>query len=113
MRKLLVALLLLAVLAGVVLFTDAGRPVVKWRVEHSLVEAGMSERRADCMADRMVDRLSIGQLWELRQAMQPREGEPEEAGNFGEVVKRLRRTDDFETVSVVGTSAALCAVGIG
>ena len=113
MRKLLVALLLLAVLAGLVLFTDLGRPVVKWQVERTLVSSGMSETRADCMAGRMVDRLSIGQLWDLRQAMQPREGEPEEADTFGEVVKRLRRTDDFETVSVVGTSAALCAAGIG
>ena len=113
MRKLLVALLLLVVLAGAALFTGYARPVVKWRVEHSLIEAGMSEKRADCMAGRMVDRLSIGQLWDLRQAMQPREGEPEQADSFGEVVKRLRRTDDFETVSVIGTSAALCAVGIG
>ena len=113
MRKLLVTLLLLVMIAGLVLFTDLGRPVVKWRVEHSLVEAGMSDARADCMAGRMVDRLSVIQLWNLRQAMAPREGEPEEAGNFGEVVNRLRRTEDFETVTVVGTSAALCAAGIG
>lgn len=113
MRKLLFALIALLLLAGAALYTGVADPVVKWRVESSLVEAGMSEKQAECMAGRMVDRLTIGQLWNLRQAMQPREGEPEQADNFGEIVKRLRRVDDFETVAVVTTSSGLCSLGIG
>ena len=113
MRKLLVALLVLLVLAGAAHFAGYTRPLIKSSVQTALVNGGMSDERADCMADRMVERLSLGQLWNLRQAMAAQPGEPEQADSFGEVVKRLRRTDDFETVSVVTTSAGLCALGVG
>jgi hypothetical protein len=61
----------------------------------------------------MVDRLSIGQLWKLRQGMAAREGEPEEGYGLGELIKRLRRVGDGEAVAVLTTSAPLCAIGIG
>ena len=112
-RKLLFLIVILAALAGAALYTGHARPVVKWQVERSLLASGMSEKRSDCMAGRMVDRLSILQLWNLRQAMQPREGEAENAEGLGELVKRLRRSGDTETVAVVSTSAGLCAIGIG
>ena len=113
MRRLFVLLLVLMVLAGAAHYLGYTRPLIKSSVESALLQSGMSDERADCMADRMVDRLSLGQLWNLRQSMAAREGEPEQADSFGELVKRLRRTDDFETVSVITTSAGLCAIGIG
>ncbi|KEO90902.1 hypothetical protein EH31_07645 [Erythrobacter longus] len=113
MRKFLFSMLVLLLLCAVALQTGVADPIVKWRVETALVEAGMSDKRADCMADRMVDRLTVWQLYKLRQGMAAREGEPEADYGFGELVKRLRRVGDGEAVAVVTTSAGLCAVGIG
>lgn len=113
MRKLLFVAVVLALLVGIAFQTGLARPVVKWQVERSLLASGMSEKRADCMAGRMVDRLSIGQLWYLRQAMAPRDGETENPDGLGDTIKRLRRADDDEVVAVVTTSAGLCAIGIG
>ena len=113
MKKLLLILLLLIGAGVLAVATGAARPLIVWQVERSLVAGGMGERRAACMAGRMVDRLSLGQLWTLRQAMAPREGEPEQARGLLGTIARLRRTDDGEIVGVVTSSAALCAIGIG
>jgi hypothetical protein len=113
MRKLLVVLMVVIVLSGVAFQTGLARPLVKWQVESALLESGMAQERADCMASRMVDRLTVWQLWQLRQGMAPRKGEPAEGYGLGELIKRLRRVEDTEAVLVVTTSAGLCAVGIG
>lgn len=113
MRKFVFAILVLALLGGIALQTGFAKPVVQWRVESALRESGMSEKRAACMAGRMVDRLSVWQLYQLQQGMAPREGEAENPEGLGDMVKRLRRGTDTETVAVVSTSAGLCAIGIG
>ncbi len=113
MRKLLIAVVVLILLAGVALQTGLARPVVKWRVESALVASGLSDERADCMANRMVDRLSAWQLYKLQSGMAAREGEADAATGLGDLVKRLRRVEDREAVAVVTTSAGLCAVGFG
>lgn len=113
MKKLLLILLLLIGAGVLAVTTGAARPLIVWQVERSLVAGGVGERRAECMAGRMVDRLSLGQLWTLRQAMAPRDGEPEQARGLLGTIARLRRTDDGEIVGVVTSSAALCAIGIG
>lgn len=113
MGKLIGGILVLAILGAVAVYTGLADPLIKRSVQSSLVEGGMSEKRAECMADRMVERLSLRQLYELRQGMAPRDGEAEQPKGLGETIKRLRRGTDTETVSVVTTSAALCAIGIG
>ncbi len=113
MRKLIVTSLLVVLLAGGALFTGLADPVVEWRVKSALVESGLGEKRAGCMAERMVDRLTIGQLWKLRQGMAAQDGEPEEGYGLGELIKRLRRVDDGEAVAVLTSSAGLCAIGVG
>lgn len=113
MRKLVFAVIVLALLVGIALQTGLAKPVVQWRVEAALLESGMPEKRAQCMAARMVDRLSVWQLYELRQGMAPRAGESERPDGLGDLIKRLRRGTDTETVAVVSTSAGLCAIGIG
>ena len=113
MKKLLLIIFLLIGAGVAAVQTGAARPVIVWQVERSLVASGMGEGRAHCMAGRMVDRLSLGQLWTLRQAMAPREGEPENASGLFDSIKRLRRTEDGEIIGVVTSSAALCAIGIG
>jgi hypothetical protein len=113
MRKLLLWIVVLAVLAGGALFSGLANPLVEMQVKSALVESGLGENRAECMAERMVKRLTIGQLWKLRQGMAAQEGEPESGYGLGELVKRLDRVDDGEAVAVLTTSAGLCAIGIG
>jgi hypothetical protein len=113
MRKLLIGLLLIVGLGAGALFSGLANPLVEMQIKGALVDAGIGDKRAACMAERMVDRLSIGQLWKLRQGMAAREGEPEEGYGLGELIKRLRRVGDGEAVAVLTTSAPLCAIGIG
>ena len=113
MRKLILGLLLIVGLGAGALFSGLASPLVEMQVRGALVESGIGEKRAACMAERMVDRLTIGQLWKLRQGVAPQEGEPEEGYGLGELVKRLRRVDDSEAVAVLTTSAGLCAIGLG
>lgn len=113
MRKLIIGVLLVLLLAGGAVYTGLANPLVEAQVKGALVQSGIGEKRAACMAERMVDRLTIGQLWKLRQGMAPQEGEPEEGFGLGELVKRLRRVKDGEAVAVLTTSAGLCAIGIG
>jgi hypothetical protein len=113
MKKLLIGVLLTVILGAGALFSGLADPLVEWQVKGALVESGIGEKRAECMAERMVDRLTIGQLWKLRQGMAAQPGEPEEDYGLGELIKRLRRVDDSEAVAVLTTSAGLCALGIG
>ena len=113
MRKLILGLLLVILLAGGALFTGLANPLVEMQVKSALVESGIGENRAECMAERMVKRLTIVQLWKLRQGMAAQEGEPESGYGLGELIKRLDRVDDGEAVAVLTTSAGLCAIGIG
>jgi hypothetical protein len=113
MKKLLIGFLLVIVLGAGALFSGLANPLVEMQVKGALVESGIGEKRAACMAERMVKRLTLGQLWKLRQGMAAQEGEPEEGYGLGELVKRLDRVNDGEAVAVLTTSAGLCAVGLG
>ncbi|RNJ61982.1 MAG: hypothetical protein EDM03_10775 [Porphyrobacter sp. IPPAS B-1204] len=113
MKRLLIWVLLLAALAGGAFYTGLANPLVEWQAKGALTQSGIGEKRAACMAERMVDRLSIGQLWKLRQGMAARGSEPEEGYGLGELIKRLDRVNDGEAVAVLTTSAGLCAIGIG
>jgi hypothetical protein len=113
MRKALLGLLLVILLGAGALFTGLADPLVEMQVKGALVESGIGEKRAACMAERMVKRLTLGQLWKLRQGMAAQEGEPEEGYGLGELIKRLDRVNDGEAVAVLTTSAGLCALGLG
>lgn len=113
MRKLLFGIVVLALLVVIAVQTGVAKPVVKWRVESALLDSGLSEKRAECMSARMVDRLSVWQLYKLQQGMAPQAGEAESPSGLGDLIKRLRRADDTEAVAVTASSAGLCAIGIG
>ena len=86
--------------------------IAESRVRSALVEAGLSDRNADCMAARMVDRLTIAQLRKL-EALEARDGEREKPVTIAEYLERVRRVGDAEVVAVTASSAGLCAVGLG
>ncbi len=75
------------------------------RVKSALLEAGLSESNAGCMADRMTDKLSIGQLRKLQQL----KGEKRSLSDY---VAAVRRVNDAEALAVTASSAALCATGL-
>lgn len=79
--------------------------IAESRVRSALVDAGLSNANADCMARRMVDKLSIGQLRKL-QALQ---GEKRSVADY---VSAVRRVGDPEVFSVTASSAALCTTGL-
>jgi hypothetical protein len=113
MRKLFIGVLVLLLLAGGSVYTGLANPLIERQVAGALVQSGLGEERAACMATRVVDRLTVAQLWQLRQGMAPEAGEPTSGYGLGELVKRLRRVEDGEAVAVLTTSAGLCALGIG
>lgn len=86
--------------------------VVESRVRSALSEAGLSDRNASCMATRMVDRLTIGQLRKLEE-LKGREGEAAKPVGLRDYVERVRRVGDAEVIAVTASSAALCATGLG
>lgn len=105
MRKLVVLLLVLA--TGWYLTLGGGlHHYEEYRVRGALVESGVSTKRADCMARRMVARLSIIQLWKLQRFA-------EEKRTLGAYMRGVKRVGDSEAVAVTASSAALCAVGLG
>ena len=75
------------------------------QVKSALIDAGLSERNSACMAERMTDRLSLGQLQKLRQL----KGEKRSLGDY---VAAVRRVGDTEALTVTASSAALCGTGL-
>ncbi len=113
MRKLFLFVVIMAGMTVLAVSTGAVDYVVEWRVKSALLDSGMSDKRAGCMAKRLTKRLSIPQLLKLKDGMEPREGEAENPAGLGDAIKRLRRSGDTEVVTVTGSSAALCSIGIG
>lgn len=95
------------VVLGAVLVVAACSPskLAYGRVKSALVDAGLSEPNAACMATRMTDRLSIGQLQKLKRLR----GEKRTLADYVEAVGRV---GDAEAIEVTASSAALCASGI-
>ncbi len=75
------------------------------QVRSAMVDAGLSDANAACMANRMTDRLSLGQLQKLKQL----KGEKRSLFDY---VTAVRRVGDTEAVEVTASSAALCATGL-
>ena len=98
--------------ATLALVTGCAQAIAESRVRSALTDAGVAEREADCMAGRMVDRLTIEQLRKL-EGLKARPGEAERPVTLREYVERVRRVGDAEVVAVTASSAGLCAVGLG
>jgi hypothetical protein len=78
------------------------------RLRTGLENAGLSHAMAACMAERMVDRLSLGQLRRIGDL--PRASS---ALSVSEFLHRIRALGDPQILGVSTSSAALCAVGLG
>ena len=79
------------------------------RIKTALVDAGLSEPMSACMAERMVDRLSLLQLNKLRGLKKLKETDSKEL-TIGEFMKRTKSLQDPEILGVVSSSGAICAI---
>lgn len=100
---------LLILSVPIVLGLSACSSLAKPSVRSALVDAGARAPVADCMAERMTDRLSISQLQKLRRL----KGAPgEKASDLSalEIVERVNRVGDPEVVAVTATAGAACSL---
>jgi hypothetical protein len=96
--------LAVAVLAALAL-TSCVAKLAEGRVRSALVEAGLSQPNADCMAERMTDELSLGQLKKLERLQGAKR-------SVWDYVSAVRRVGDAEVLAVTTSAAALCASGL-
>lgn len=91
--------------AAALLATGCVEKLAKGRVKSALVDSGLSEPNAECMAERMTDRLTIGQLRKLQALQGDRKTLPQ-------YVAAVRKVGDAEVIAITASSAALCATGL-
>lgn len=89
--------------------TIAGCATPETRIRNALVEAGLSKPIAGCMADRMVDRLSLGQLNKLRGLGKLQDKKSRQL-SIEEFVKRTKALQDPEILGVVTSSGVICTL---
>lgn len=89
--------------------TLAGCATPETRVRNGLMSAGLSAPVSVCMADRMVDRLSLGQLNKLNGLSKLKKRQPGDV-TINEFVKQTRALQDQEIIGVVTSSGVVCAV---
>ncbi|WP_454597004.1 hypothetical protein [Qipengyuania sp. SM2507] len=113
MRRTLIVIILIALVClGLWGYFGGVEEVTERRVEAALVEAGVPQGQAGCMASRMTERLTLNQLRKL-EGLSAQEGETPVPLSPGEVLSRVRRVDDRQAVEVIATAAAICALGFG
>lgn len=95
----------LTLTAGLLLAACSPSKLAYGQVKSAMIDAGLSEPNAACMAERMTDRLTLGQLNKLRQLKGEKRG-------LMDYVAAVRRVGDTEAISVTASSAALCATGL-
>ena len=79
------------------------------RVRSALLDAGLSKPISTCMAQRMVDRLSLGQLQKLSRLSALRDTKIREL-TFGEFLRQTRGLQDPKILQVVTTAGLGCAI---
>ncbi len=79
------------------------------RVRTALLNAGLSKPVSTCMAQRMVDRLSLGQLQKLSRLSALRDTKIGTL-SVGEFLRKSRALGDPEILTVVTTAGLGCAI---
>ncbi len=99
MRRYVALIALIAATSGCV------QQIKESKVKSALVEGGLSDQLAGCMAHRMAAKLTIKQLRSLQKLnAAPRH-------TISEFVTALRQNGDADAVEVTLSSAALCKTG--
>jgi hypothetical protein len=88
----------------------AGCATPQSQLRTGLIEAGLSKKQSACMAERMVDKLSIGQLLKLRSLGNLRDERVGEVGTR-RFLRNVRALQDPEILAVTTRAALGCALG--
>ena len=78
-------------------------------VRSALIQAGVRPNVAECMAERMTNRLSTAQLQKLTR-LQAAPGEKTSNLSAAELVERINRIGDPEVVAVTASAGAVCTL---
>ncbi len=97
---------------GAFLLGGCAQKIAESRLNSALLDAGLSQSNSECMAERMVDRLSISELRKLEE-LKPRAGEPTRPATIRQFVQRVSRVGDAKVLSVATSSAVICATQQG
>ena len=98
-----------AALPAALLLSSCATVSPESRVRAGLVEAGISPRMAACMAERMVDRLSLVQLRQIQSLASLRKSHME-GMTVDRFLYKLRALEDPEIFTVTSKAAILCAL---
>jgi hypothetical protein len=96
-------------MAALLALSACATPSPEARVRASLLKAGLSPPMAGCMAERMVDRLSIAELRKLGSLAKLRTADIG-AMTVDEFLHRLRALDDPHIIKVVTKAGIGCAI---
>ena len=99
----------LAPLAALLALSACATPSPEARVRSKLLEAGLSRPMANCMAERLVDRLSIQELRRLSSLAKIGNRDIREM-TIEEFLHRIRALQDPHILKVVTTAGLGCAI---
>ena len=80
------------------------------RLRTGLMDAGLSQPMASCMAQRMTDRLSVTQLRRLSALAKTGELDPRRT-SYDKLMHHIRALGDPEILQVTGSAALGCSLG--
>ena len=92
-------------LAATLMLTGCVEEIKRDRTHAALVNAGIPDPTATCMAHRMAQKLSIAQLERLRALGGPKQ-------TWSDYIAAIRRVHDNDALEVVLSSYGLCKAGI-
>jgi hypothetical protein len=101
--------LAVALPAGALLLSSCATVSPESRLRTGLVEAGLSPRIARCMAERMVDRLSLIQLRRVQSLASIRKSRMEDM-TVDRFLYKVRALEDPEIFMVTSKAAIMCAI---
>lgn len=99
-----------SLILAALLMTGCVQQIAESRVRSALTDGGVNPRTAECMAGRMVDRLTIDQLRKLEELERASPGVREDG--LVDYLRRVARVGDAEVLTVTSSSAALCGTGL-
>ena len=95
-------------IAALTLLCAACSNVAEQRVETGLVEAGVPQGLASCMATDWADKLSVDQIREIARLAETVRAE-QETLTVPRLIMHVRSWNDLEALAVVTSSATRCA----
>ncbi|MGB3712157.1 MAG: hypothetical protein WA985_10745 [Erythrobacter sp.] len=115
MRNIVILILVLLLGIGAWLFLredGLAEQVTEARVAEALLDNGVPPAMTQCMAPRLVDRLSVDQLRQLER-LAPADGEDAVPASTGDALDRIRRVEDEQAVEQLAIVAGRCGVQVG